>query len=196
LRICSADTLPSPASAKVAVIDSPAQIVTALGPEKLKRVIVIVLVVIPEGRPAQRFDAWTIGRVLAKARSAASLGFTRQRMESLIVNFAEDRLGRMVGDDRFDVFLSYARSDEAAAVELNHWLCAQGLCTFFDRSELRPGLPWVPALEEAINCSRAVAILFGKHGIGNTQQYECQFALVRQTHEAAFPVIPVLMPGC
>jgi TIR domain len=82
------------------------------------------------------------------------------------------------------------------AEELNHWLRAQGLRTFFDRSELRPGLPWVLALEEAINRSRAVAILFGKHSIGNTQQYERQFALVRQTHEAVFQVIPVLMPGC
>src|SRR5215831_674474 len=63
LRICSADTLPSPASANVAVIDSPAQIVIALSPEKLKLVIVVVLVVKSESRPAQRFDAWTIGRV-------------------------------------------------------------------------------------------------------------------------------------
>jgi hypothetical protein len=101
----------------------------------------------------------------------------------------------MRGGD-YDVFVSYARSDGAAAAELNTWLRGQGLATFFDRSELSPGLPWVPALEEAINRSRAVAILFGKHGIGNTQQYERQFALVRQAHEAAFPVIPVLMPGC
>ena len=101
----------------------------------------------------------------------------------------------MRGDD-YDVFVSYAHSDAAAAAELNTWLRSQGLSTFFDRSELRQGLPWVPALEEAINRSRAFAILFGKHGIGNTQQYERQFALVRQTHEPAFPVIPVLMPGC
>jgi energy-coupling factor transporter ATP-binding protein EcfA2 len=99
------------------------------------------------------------------------------------------------GDDGFDVFLSYARGDGAAAAELNSWLRDHGLRTFFDRNELRPGLPWVPALEEAINRSRAVAILFGKHGIGNTQQYERQFALVRQTHDAEFPVVPVLMPG-
>jgi hypothetical protein len=127
------------------------------------------------------------------------LGARLSNEESIItgiVNIAEDRLGRMGGNNRFDVFLSYARSDGTAAAELNHWLRAQGLRTFFDRSELRPGLPWVPALEEAINRSRAVAILVGKHGIGNTQQYERQFALVRQTHEAAFPVIPVLMPGC
>jgi hypothetical protein len=65
------------------------------------------------------------------------------------------------GDETFDVFLSYARSDELAATELNNWLRGQGFRTFFDRSELRPGLPWVPALEEAINRSHAVAILFG-----------------------------------
>ncbi len=100
----------------------------------------------------------------------------------------------MIGGD-YDVFVSYARRDAAAAAELNTWLRGQGLSTFFDRSELRPGLPWVPALEEAINRSRAVAILFGKHGIGNTQQYERQFALFRQSREAAFAVIPVLMPG-
>ena len=102
----------------------------------------------------------------------------------------------MRGDDRFDVFLSYNRSDGEAAAELNNWLCDKGLRTFFDRSDLRRGLQWFPALEEAIGRSDAVAILFGKHGIGNTQQYERQFALFRQTREAEFPVIPVLMPGC
>ncbi len=96
----------------------------------------------------------------------------------------------------YDVFLSYARSDGAAATELNGWLCAQGLSTFFDRKELRPGLRWVPALEDAIARSKAVAVLVGAHGIGNTQQYERELALIRQTGDAAFPVIPVLMPGC
>ena len=45
----------------------------------------------------------------------------------------------MTRDDGFDVFLSYAHSDGGAAAELNGWLCAQGLHTFFDRRELRPG---------------------------------------------------------
>jgi hypothetical protein len=72
--------------------------------------------------------------------------------------------------DAYDVFLSYAHSDGAAAAELNGWLTAQGLPTFFDRNALSPGLRWVPALEDAIGCSKAVAALVGKHGIGNTQQ--------------------------
>jgi hypothetical protein len=64
------------------------------------------------------------------------------------------------------------------------------------RSALRPGLRWIPALEDAIGRSNAVAILVGRHGIGNTQQYERELALVRQTRDKSFPVIPVLMPGC
>jgi energy-coupling factor transporter ATP-binding protein EcfA2 len=102
----------------------------------------------------------------------------------------------MERDGGFDVFLSYARSDGAAATELNGWLRKQGLRTFFDRSELRPGLRWIPALEDAIARSDAVAILVGCHGIGNTQQYERELALVQQTRDNGFPVIPVLMPGC
>src|SRR5262245_24066100 len=102
----------------------------------------------------------------------------------------------MSRDDKFDVFLSYARSDGAAAAQLNSWLRARGVRAFFDRSDLRPGLRWVPALEDAINRSDAVAILIGRHGMGNTQQYEREFALVRQTRDSEFPIIPVLLPGC
>jgi energy-coupling factor transporter ATP-binding protein EcfA2 len=102
----------------------------------------------------------------------------------------------MSGDNGFDVFLSYAHRDEVEAAELNRWLRAQGLRTFFDRSELRPGLRWLPALEDAIGRSGAVAILLGRHGFDNTQQYVRELALVQQTRDEKFPVIPVLMPGC
>jgi ABC-type multidrug transport system fused ATPase/permease subunit len=92
----------------------------------------------------------------------------------------------MGGDDRFDVFLSYPCSDGRAAEELNGWLSSHGVRTFFDRSQLRPGLRWISALEDAIGRSNAVAILVGRHGIGTTQQYERELALARHT----------LMPGC
>jgi energy-coupling factor transporter ATP-binding protein EcfA2 len=101
----------------------------------------------------------------------------------------------MASGDAYDVFVSYARSDGAAAAELNSWLRDQGLSTFFERNELRPGLRWLPALEDAIGRSKAVVILVGKGGIGNTQQYERELALIRQTGDPKFPVIPVLMPG-
>jgi hypothetical protein len=96
----------------------------------------------------------------------------------------------------YDVFLSYAHADAAPAQQLEAWLRAQGLRTFFDRSELAAGLPFLPALEDAIGSSDAVALLIGQHGLGNTQQYERELALVRQTQDRGFPVIPVLLPGC
>jgi hypothetical protein len=102
----------------------------------------------------------------------------------------------MASDDTCDVFISYARSDDAVAAELNGWLRAQGFSTFFNRSALRSGLRWIPALEDAIGRSRAAAILVSKHGIGNTQQYERELALIRQAEDPNFRVIPVLMPGC
>jgi hypothetical protein len=76
----------------------------------------------------------------------------------------------MASGDAHDALISYAHSDGGAAGELNGWLCAQGLSTFFDRRELRPGLSWVPAHEDAIGRSNAFAILVGKHGISNTQR--------------------------
>jgi hypothetical protein len=65
-------------------------------------------------------------------------------------------------DERFDVFLSYARNDGLAAAELNSWLRDHCFRTFFDRNELRPGLRWISALEDAIGRSDAVAILLGR----------------------------------
>ncbi len=96
----------------------------------------------------------------------------------------------------YDVFLSYAHADATSAQMLDASLRAQRLRTFFDRRELRAGLRWITALEEAIGSSGAVAILIGQHGLGNTQQYERELALVRQTQDRHFPVVPVLLPGC
>src|SRR3712207_692172 len=111
---------------------------------------------------------------------------------------SQQRGGRMAGGGQgeYDVFLSYARADGAAAQQLDQWLRDQQLRTFFDRRSLFAGLRWVVALEQAIGRARAVAILLGRHGLGNTQQYERELALVRQTREPSLPVIPVLLPGC
>jgi energy-coupling factor transporter ATP-binding protein EcfA2 len=80
-------------------------------------------------------------------------------------------------------------------VDIDSFLRAKGLRPFFDRHDLAPGLRWVPALEQAINAASAVIVLIGPHGFGNTQQYERDLALVRQSRDRAFPVVPVILPG-
>jgi len=62
----------------------------------------------------------------------------------------------------------------------------KGLKTFFDRRNLATGLPWVRVLEQAIGAPRAVIVLIGPRGLGNTQQYKRDLAFVRQTRDPAF----------
>jgi TIR domain len=97
-------------------------------------------------------------------------------------------------NETYDVFISYARADSRHAAEIDAVLRAKGLKSFFDRRNLAPGLPWVRALEQAIDAARAAIVLVGPRGLGNTQQYERELAIVRQTSDPAFPVVPVILP--
>jgi hypothetical protein len=97
--------------------------------------------------------------------------------------------------ETYDVFISYSRLDSRDAAELASILRAKGLKLFFDRRNLSPGLPWVRALEQAIGEAKAVVVLIGRRGLGNTQQYERELAFVRQSRDPTFPVVPVILPG-
>ena len=72
-----------------------------------------------------------------------------------------------------------------------------GLQTFLDRDQLAAGQAWLPALEQGIARSAAVAVFLGPTGLGTWQQREVQLALDRQAEEERqgrpFPVIPVLL---
>jgi TIR domain len=91
-----------------------------------------------------------------------------------------------VADDTYDVFVSYSRADGRHAAEIDSVLRKHDLKSFFDRRNLDPGLPWVRALEKAIGAAKAVIVLIGPRGLGNTQQYERELAFVRQTRDPAF----------
>ena len=100
-----------------------------------------------------------------------------------------------MADESYDVFVSYSRVDGRHAAEIDSFLRGKGLKTFFDRRNLAPGLPWVRALEQAIDEAKAMIVLIGHHGLGNTQQYERELAFVRQTRDPAFPIVPTILPG-
>ena len=92
-----------------------------------------------------------------------------------------------MANETYDVFISYSRADSRHAGEIDSVLRAKGLRSFFDRRNLEPGLPWVRALEQAIAAAKAVIVLIGPRGLGNTQQYERELALVRQSRDPRFP---------
>jgi TPR repeat protein/energy-coupling factor transporter ATP-binding protein EcfA2 len=100
----------------------------------------------------------------------------------------------VVAAEAYDVFVSYSRADARHAADIDAALRSKGLSTFFDRRELAAGVPWVRALEQAIGAAKAVIVLIGPRGLGNTQHYESELALVRQTGDPAFPVVPVILP--
>ena len=97
-------------------------------------------------------------------------------------------------NETYDVFVSYSRADSRQAGEIDSVLRAKDLKPFFDRRNLDAGLPWIRALEKAIGAAKAAIVLIGPHGFGNTQQYERELAIIRQTREPAFRVIPVILP--
>jgi len=93
----------------------------------------------------------------------------------------------------FDVFLCYNSEDKAAVKEVAIQLMAQGLVPWLDEWELRPGLPWLPMLEEQIENTKTAAVFVGEGGIGPWQQSELE-AFLREFVEYGSPVIPVLLP--
>ena len=73
-----------------------------------------------------------------------------------------------MADDTYDVFVSYSRVDGRHAKTIDSVLRDKGLKTFFDRSNLAGGQPWVRALERAIGAARAVIVLIGPRGLEST----------------------------
>ncbi len=94
-----------------------------------------------------------------------------------------------------DVFLSYNWRDRTAVEVVARALEGRGVSVFLDRWYLTPGRPWQEILEEKTTTCGAVAVFVGPEGLGRWQQREKELALDRQTRDAAFRVIPVLLPG-
>ena len=52
------------------------------------------------------------------------------------------------------------------------------------------GRPPLRELEQVFDTAKAAIVLIGPRGLGSTQQYERELALIRQAKEPAFPVGP------
>jgi tetratricopeptide (TPR) repeat protein len=98
---------------------------------------------------------------------------------------------------RFDYFLTYARSDAAAARELVHRLENFGIKVASDFGEggLRSGETWIPQLEELLRASGSYLILVGERDLGGWVQAELEVALNSNAADPAFRIVPLLLPG-
>lgn len=94
----------------------------------------------------------------------------------------------------FDLFLSHNSKDKPAVRKLAKRLEKYGLRSWLDEKDLRPGLPFQEALEEAMRTTRAAAVCVGGHGLGPWQRPEVR-ACLSQMVERGQPVIPVLLAG-
>jgi formylglycine-generating enzyme len=71
-----------------------------------------------------------------------------------------------LGEPRPDVFLSYAREDEARARELAMALDQRGFSVFWDR-EVPPGQTWHSYIGEALANARCVVVAWSRHSIAS-----------------------------
>lgn len=97
------------------------------------------------------------------------------------------------------VFLSYSRTDLAAAVALRSALEQAGLSVFRDEDAIRVGDRWVTRLQEALQGCSAFLLLVGRDGVRRWVGAEVQVALIRhlspQDEAQRLPIFPVLLEG-
>jgi tetratricopeptide (TPR) repeat protein len=97
--------------------------------------------------------------------------------------------------EKFDVFMSYSRSDTASAEFVAEALRSAGLRVWLDRWELVPGESWEEALQGALDQASSIAVFVGPSGLAPSQQRELQTIIRGQVSDHRARVIPVLLPG-
>jgi hypothetical protein len=101
-------------------------------------------------------------------------------------------LQEKVDTGNFDVFLCHNNRDKPAIRRIGERLKTVGILPWLDEWELRPGLPWQPALEAQIEHIKTAAVFVGNDGIGPWQEQEIN-AFLREFVNRSCPVIPVLL---
>ncbi|MCP4353833.1 MAG: toll/interleukin-1 receptor domain-containing protein [Desulfobacterales bacterium] len=96
---------------------------------------------------------------------------------------------------RFDVFLSYNSKDKPEVELFAKWLKQENIRIWFDKWELRPGIPWQREIEQGILNSISIVVFIGECGMDVWQEPEMRAALDENLRRG-IPVIPVLLPNC
>ncbi len=96
------------------------------------------------------------------------------------------------------IFLSYSRTNLAAAVALRTELEKAGFTVFRDEDSIRAGDNWMERLQTALQGCSAFVLLYGRNGVQRWVGAEVQYALGRNLspHDDAqrLPIFPILLP--
>ena len=92
----------------------------------------------------------------------------------------------------YDVFLCYDSRDSRAVEDVAQRLKARGLRPWFDKWEIRPGMPWQESIEKQMGAIRSVAVFVGGSGVGPWQNQEVRSTL-RGFARRQVPIIPVIL---
>lgn len=102
----------------------------------------------------------------------------------------------MCAENKFDVFLSHAHVDAALVEKIGVWLEDEAkLKVWLDRWVLIPGERWQQHMAKGIEQALTCAVCIGTETPRGWFQEEIENALNRQTRDATFRVIPVILPG-
>jgi hypothetical protein len=95
-----------------------------------------------------------------------------------------------------DAFLSYGHRDTRIAHELRDELALLGVTVWEYHREIRPGVDWRQALEDAIRAAPVLLVLVGKGAEpGPHQVAEWRLMLEAAWQDTGKRLIPVLLPG-
>ncbi|MEX1364004.1 MAG: toll/interleukin-1 receptor domain-containing protein, partial [Nannocystaceae bacterium] len=101
----------------------------------------------------------------------------------------------MADEYDFDAFFSHNSADAEQVERLAKQLLDEHrLRVFFDRWDMVPGNPAIPALEQALERSRAVVVFVGLTGLGPWHELERQAAIRSAVHRGS-RVVPALLDG-
>lgn len=102
----------------------------------------------------------------------------------------------MEAEEKFDVFLSHAHVDAALVEKIGVWLEDGGkLKVWLDKWVLVPGEHWQQHMAKGLEQAQTCAVCIGTQTPRGWFQEEIERALNRQTRDAMFRVIPVILPG-
>jgi tetratricopeptide (TPR) repeat protein len=97
---------------------------------------------------------------------------------------------------KYDVFLSYSRSDADTVTAMAEELRKLGFTVWFDKEALVPGAAWRHSIEEAITKAGSIAVFVGASGLSPWQQAEVRDFLPPAPTSLPSPrVVPILLPG-